>query len=81
MEDLRQEIEELNELADSQREKKARISGKIDMLEKSLKKLGLSAKTAKTEMIKLKRALATDNRRLKNMIIEMQDKYADRFQK
>lgn len=80
MEDLREKLEELNIQADNEREQKARIKGKLDMLTKSLKNLGLTFKNSATEINKLKKSLLTDNKKLENIIKELQDSYAEKLE-
>ena len=79
--DLRKELEELNETANTEREKKARIKGKMDMLNNALKELGVSAKTAGIEIKKLNKALERKKKVLEEQINYVRTKFSDKFEK
>lgn len=79
--DLRKELEELNETANTEREKKARIKGKMDMLNNALKELGVSAKTAGIEIKKLNKTLERKKKVLEEQINYVRTKFSDKFEK
>jgi len=79
MKDVREDLEELNELAESQREQKARINGKLEILEKSLKDMGLSFTKATEEVKRLKASVAKDNTILEKMIKEFKHEYSEKL--
>lgn len=77
--DLRQEFEDLNDLAISQKDKMARIKGRLDMHAASLRELGVSFKTASVEARKLAKILNSDKERLRKMIESFKNQYADKL--
>ena len=79
MEDLREQLEELNDLAEGQKEQKARIKGSLDTLNKSLKSMGLTFKQAGESIKSIQLSLNKDNKKLEKLVNEFKDKYADKL--
>ena len=73
--DLRKEIESLNTRANEERDKKARIKGKMDMLNESLNDLGVTAQTATAEINKLTLSIGKKKEDLDKKIAYFKSKF------